>query len=176
MKSNHLNVQFYPFEPTLTERLVHYLTHLSDESKSRFGPHAFTNEIIEQLYNDPGNYKLFVAKNTEDKSIIAYAIIKMGWLDFEFPRLNSYGLKNEQGDCTLAPSVADAWQSRGIGSNFMEYLIDHLKNTYQIRRIFLWGGVQSSNTRAVNLYKKFGFRTLGQFEYHGLNDDMLLEL
>lgn len=176
MKSNHPNVQFYTFEPSLAEKLVHYLTHLSDESRSRFGPHAFTNEAIDQLYNDPENYQLFIAKNTEDDSIIAYTIIKMGWLDFEFSRLKSYGLQNEPGDCTLAPSVADAWQSRGIGTSFMKYLIEYLKNTYQIRRIFLWGGVQSSNTRAVNLYKKFGFRILGQFEYHGLNDDMLLEL
>lgn len=178
MKSIELEnhpIQFGSFEITDVEKLSYYLNNLSNESKSRFGPHAFTQEAISKLYKDANNYKLFTAKTIED-DVIAYTIIKFGWLHFEIPRLSSYGLKEEPFDCTLAPSVADAWQGRGIGTSFLSYLIKSLRTEYHLKRIFLWGGVQSDNTKAVNLYKKFDFVPLGYFEYHGWNVDMLLNL
>ena len=46
----------------------------------------------------------------------------------------------------------------------------------QIDKIILWGGVQSTNERAVNFYKQLGFVTLGTFEYNGLNQDMVLAI
>ncbi|TAE53568.1 MAG: GNAT family N-acetyltransferase, partial [Bacteroidetes bacterium] len=44
------------------------------------------------------------------------------------------------------------------------------------RRIILWAGVQGDNEKAKQFYRKQGFRTLGQFDFHGLNYDMVLEL
>ncbi|MDF1546425.1 MAG: GNAT family N-acetyltransferase [Bacteroidales bacterium] len=170
------SIQFGSFEITDVDKLSYYLNNLSNESKGRFGPHAFTCEAISELYKDANNYKLFTAKTIDEDDVIAYTIIKLGWLHFEIPRLSSYGLKEEPFDCTLAPSVADAWQGCGIGTRFLSYLIKTLKTEYQLKRIFLWGGVQSDNTKAVNLYKKFGFAPLGYFEYHGWNVDMLLNL
>lgn len=179
MKSIELEnhpIQFGSFEITDVDKLSYYLNNLSNDSKSRFGPHSFSREAVSQIHSDTINYRLFTARTADDDEIIAYTIVKFGWLDFEVPRLSSYGLKQEPFDCTLAPSVADVWQGRGLGSRFLSYLISTLKNEDQLKRIFLWGGVQSDNTKAVNLYKKFGFVPLGYFEYHGWNVDMLLNL
>jgi ribosomal protein S18 acetylase RimI-like enzyme len=45
-----------------------------------------------------------------------------------------------------------------------------------IKRIILWGGVQSSNAHALAFYRRLGFSVLGSFEYYGENLDMVLNL
>lgn len=166
---------FIEFSPHYTSRLLSYFDGLSDETKKRFGPHPFTREALENLYENHKEYLLFLATNN-DNTVIAYTIIKMGWLDFDAERLQSYGLSPLAGDCTLAPSVADQWQNKGIGSSFLNYILKRLKKEHDTSRIILWGGVQSNNNQAIGLYKKFGFITLGTFEHNGTNYDMLLNL
>lgn len=158
------------------EELTSYLQNLGDDSRSRFGPHPFSLEEVQKLLADKSLYHLFAARHKEKGKIIAYAILKRGWLDFEYHRLQSYGLHPEEGDYTLAPSVADAWQGKGLGSFFMSFLINYAKQIMGAKRFVLWGGVQSHNPPAVKLYNKHGFRVLGQFEHHGQNFDMILEL
>lgn len=169
----NLKIHFGPFEIEDLEKLIHYLHHLSQETKNRFGPHSFAREELLRLYFDAETFKFFTATDTENDEIIAYTVLKMGWVEYEQARLCSYGLTLGKGDCTIAPSVADNWQSKGVGSSFFHYLLEYLKAQYAIKRIFLWGGVQSTNERAVNFYQKFGFEIIGQFEYHGMNKDML---
>lgn len=78
-------------------------------------------------------------------------------------------------DCTFAPSVADAWQSCGVGNSLFQFILSSLKAT-EVKRIILWGGVQIDNEKAVNYYKKNAFKTLGQFYYNGENYDMVLDV
>lgn len=172
---NNQRIFYKQFDITLLDKLIDYLQKLSPESKGRFGPHPFTKEGIIEKYQDEENYKLFIAA-FKDEEVIAYAIIKRGWINFDEQRLLSYGLSPQFSDCTLAPSVADDWQSKGVGSVFLEYIIDHLKSIEHIKRIILWGGVQSTNKKAIGYYKKFGFKKLGDFEHNGNNFDMMLEL
>lgn len=155
--------------------LVHYLEELSDESKSRFGPHAFNYDTIESLVQNEG-FCLLIAIDSHSDTIIAYIIVKNGWIDYESPRLSSYGLIESRRDATIAPSVADLWQSRGLGSKFYSFVLNYLKNEKHVERLFLWGGVQNSNTKAINFYNKHGFNKLGEFEYHGWNTDMVFEI
>ena len=107
----------------------------------------------------------------QDK-IMAYAIVLRGYTRGEHHRYQAYeGELNEQTDYTLAPSVADACQSQGIGSALYQYVEQELRKI-GAQKIVLWGGVQLSNQRAVRFYLKHGFRTLAQFEYQGTNLDM----
>jgi GNAT superfamily N-acetyltransferase len=170
-------IRFQTFNPlTDLPALSHYLHALSPLSRSRFGPHGYDIHSLEQFFFRPGAPSAFVAKESTHHQIIAYALLKRGFLDHDAPRLQSYGLQLDAAtDATFAPSVADAWQSKGIGSALLEYVIHEARNR-GIRRIILWGGVQSGNAQAVRLYQKFGFRTLGFFEYYGENQDMILEL
>ena len=169
------NILFCLAETDDMDALCCYLDKLGNETRKRFGPHAFNKETLFQLINDM-NYNLFIAKSLEDDTIVGYAILKTGWLDFEYPRLQRYGMNPEPGDCTIAPSIADSWQGKGIGFTFLSFLIEYVRKNLNFRRIFLWGGVQNDNMKAVRLYQKTGFRELGRFEHNGLNLDMILEL
>lgn len=170
------NIHFLPFDPEWIDHLIDYLNNLSLETQKRFGPHAFTRQAVLEKYNNPSQFKLYLSINKGNEEIIAYTIVKLGWLDFDRTRLSSYGLHQEKHDCTVAPSVADQWQGRGIGSVFFNFLVDQLITEFKIRRIILWGGVQADNNKAIGFYKKLGFRKLGEFNHNGKNFDMILEL
>jgi diamine N-acetyltransferase len=169
------NMCFRLLENEDIDNLMEYFSMLGNDTKKRFGPHAFNRKTLISLKNDEA-FLLFIAKPGDNSSIIGYSILKKGWLDFEFARLKSYGLYPETTDCTIAPSIADSWQGKGLGTLFLSYLIDYTRKKLGTRRIILWGGVQSDNAKAVRLYQKTGFRVLGQFEHNGLNLDMILEL
>jgi ribosomal protein S18 acetylase RimI-like enzyme len=166
-------VSYASFEISQTTELLDYLWKLSGESKKRFGPHAFTAEEIARLHHNP-DYLLFVANERGKETIIAYTILKKGWVSFDASRLESYGLKSQRDDYTMAPSVADAWQCKGIGSNMFHYISKEISLSSGPSRVFLWGGVQDTNDRAKVFYQKLGFVTLGEFEHNGKNLDMFL--
>jgi ribosomal protein S18 acetylase RimI-like enzyme len=172
---NNTNFLFRPCGHSDTDNLVAYLDSLGEESRSRFEPHPFTADEITKLQNNY-DYHLFIAVNLSNTFIAAYTIVKLGWLEYEKKRYTSYGLTESLRDCTIAPSVADYWQSKGVGSAFFEYVTMQIQQIQNIKRIFLWGGVQITNTKAISFYRKYRFKILGEFEYNGNNNDMMLSL
>jgi GNAT superfamily N-acetyltransferase len=162
--------------PADYHQLSDYLQRLSIKSKNQFGPHEFDYQSIIHIYESSDEYKGFIIEMCETKTIIAYAIVKIGYLHHDSNRLCSYGLLlNEHTDCAFAPSVADEWQGCGIGSILFEFTKKRMLE-FGVRRIILWGGVQCSNVDALRFYHKHGFKTLGQFDYNGWNEDMILIL
>ena len=158
------------------DNLYDYLQNLSANTKHRFAPHEFDKQSILDLYKNPNEYLGYVAVDVLTNQIVAYSILKMGWLAHDLDRLQSYGLvPDAHSDCTFAPSVADQWQSCGVGNALFSLICSDLK-ARGIKQIILWAGVDSDNQKAINFYIKNGFRFLGQFEYNGRNDDMILEL
>jgi len=156
------------------DKLLIYLEQLSAETKRRFGPHQFDKQSIADLYTAREACLGYIATVGEAGEIVAYSIIKPGYLEHDSYRLRSYGFTpHSETDCTFAPSVADAWQSQGVGDRLFHFILADLKSI-GIKRIILWGGVQRDNSKAVNFYKKHGFQTLGKFEYYGWNYDMVL--
>lgn len=161
------------------EKLVSYLNNLTQETRSRFEPHAFDMASVKQFYLPKNNNcgYILILNDSETNEIIAYSIIKKGYVSKDKTRLENYGVSlYPETDCTFAPSVADAWQSKGLG----KIMFDFIKNDLQkqgFKRIILWGGVQASNVRAVNYYLKYNFRKVGEFENKGIeNYDMVMEL
>jgi GNAT superfamily N-acetyltransferase len=167
---------FIAFSELYLDKLLLYLETLSPQSKKRFGPHAFSISGILEKFNNPAQFRLFIAIHNNSQQIAAYTIIRFGWLGFDQNRLLGYGLKPETHDCTLAPSVADQWQSKGLGTVFFHHIVERLKQDHKIHRIILWGGVQADNTQALRFYKNLGFRELGSFSHNGNNYDMVLEI
>jgi len=173
---NNIPIAIQPLKPDMFEALVTYYSCLSAETKNRFAPHAFTMEALENLFVKNNIYTAFIGSNMQDNSIIAYTIIKIGYLPDERERLNQWGLKVDiETDATLAPSVSDIWQSVGIGQLLFNYTINHLQNT-SISRLLLWGGVQCLNEKAVKFYLKNNFKIAGEFDYNGCNYDMYKNL
>lgn len=157
------------------EKLYCYLQHLSPGTLKRFGPHGFDYMSILDFYENP-DISAYIAQDFETMEIIAYSVIKTGYLEHDSPRLLSYGLLLvNRTDCTFAPSVADPWQGQGIGYSLFRFMLSDLK-TIGMKRIILWGGVQSDNLNAIDFYTRNGFKTLGQFEYNGQNLDMALDI
>ncbi len=150
-----------------------YLCNLGHNTRSYFGPHAFDTASLSRFYEDPMN-RAYIATN--ENRIVAYAILRQGFLQHDAPRLFSYGLQlNQDTDVSFAPSVADDWQGRGLGKEVFYYILNDLSKG-NVTRLILWGGVQTANQRAIRYYQQLGFRTLGYFEYHGWNADMVYEL
>jgi len=158
------------------DKLIYYLENLSFETKKRFGPHYFDKQSVFDFYGYSDIHWGYVAHTIDTNEIVAYSIIKLGYLESDYNRFLSYGIKlDSKNDCEFAPSVADSWQSCGIGNQLFSFILADLKNT-EIKRIVLWGGVQADNEKAVNYYKKNNFKLLGQFSHNGENFDMLFEI
>jgi len=158
------------------DKLTYYFQCLGPDTLKRYGPHKFDKDSITEIYQNPGDHTAYIAVDLETSEIIAYSVIKKGFLEHDGYRLQSYGqTADSTTDCTFAPSVADQWQSLGVGNSLFRFLLSDLIAN-GLKRIILWGGVQADNNKAINYYLKNGFRTLGQFEHNGQNFDMILEI
>ncbi len=163
--------------PSDGEALANYFTHLSPATRRVYGPHPFTAEQAHTFcrYIDYAHTLRFLA--LEGERIVAYFILHLGVLDNDAERYRQRGQSlHPATDCTLAPSVADDFQERGVGSALFPQLALAAQRLGK-QRIVLWGGVRADNPRAVHFYQKMGFVEWGQFETRDtLNFDMVLDL
>ncbi len=173
---NDRQIELMLLNETLHKDLCLYLDGLSKETLKRFGPHGFDAESLEKLYQPGSVYTGYIALDPASGQIIAYAIIKKGYLEHDASRLTGYGLNlSHTADCTFAPVVAAAWQGLGVGDQLFAFVYKHEKEN-GFKRIILWGGVQATNEPALRFYSKNGFKMLGQFTYKVENYDMLFEI
>ena len=160
------------------ERLFNYFSELSAETKSRFGPHLFDRETVRYIVNEQASdiYR-YVALDGQQE-IVAYMLIKNGMLEGEQYRLKQNNVAFEEAlFCTFAPSIADAWQSSGLGSAMYQVIEHDIRDNMPYRFIILWGGVQAKNAKAIGFYQKQGFQQIGSFWYDGKdNHDMIKNL
>ena len=162
-------------------RLGQYFLGLSAATRRVYGPHAFDQETADQICAtlDSGQALRLLATHGagEAEEIIGYFILVFGVHEGDRKRYEGLGIGlDAQGDCTLAPSVADAYQSAGLGSQMLEHL-RWIARSCGRQRMVLWGGVRQDNPRAVHFYRKFGFEEKGEFAAGGVNNyDMIAPL
>ena len=158
--------------------LYHYFQNLSPESRSRFGPHPFDQQTINRICEETDtSIHRYIAADESTSVIVAYMLIQQGMIEADQQR---YAQRNQffnyDTTVTYAPSVADAWQSSGLGTAMIDMIENELKNR-GISHIVLWGGVQATNLKAVNFYKKKGYQYITSFWYDNKdNHDMIKEL
>ncbi|HEX2915582.1 MAG TPA: GNAT family N-acetyltransferase [Chloroflexia bacterium] len=162
------------------ESLGEYLRSLSAESKGRFGPHAFDQATVAQICNNLNpleSLRVIALTDNATPKVIGYMILVMGVSEAEKVRYNQLGLSlNSQTDATFAPSIADDYQNKKLGSAMMVYLVE-VAQQIGLKHLVLMGGTQATNPRAIHFYEKFGFKKVGEFEYNNLNNyDMILTL
>lgn len=165
-------------ESSDNEKLFEYFDqHFSKESRSRFGPHAFDKETIDAICQNPDEEIMRYVAIDEEKNIVAYMLIKQGMIEWDEKRYATRGQSYDHNtSVTFAPSVADAWQGSGVGS-LMNNLIEEDLKRRGVKKIILWGGVQATNEKAVNFYKKLGYQYIASFWHDGKdNHDMVKSL
>jgi len=173
---NENQVKFVRLTAGEVDLLLEYLHALSPDTKQRFGPHGFDRDSVRSVLENSELYRAYAALAAGTGKVLAYSIIKHGFLEHDRPRLETCGLTlSAEQDCTFAPSVADHWQGRGMGRQMLKFVMNELSNA-GYSRIILWGGVQAGNERAVRFYFRNGFKKVGEFEYYGMNYDMILEI
>jgi diamine N-acetyltransferase len=184
--------------------LGRYFLSLSAATRRVYAPHAFDLATAVQLCAqlDPSQTMRFVALSSvetdanagasagpgrgpsceddaeTDASVIAYIIVRLTPGAGEVQRYASAGIcLDPQTTFYLAPSVADRYQSRGVGSALMQPILSWLRHL-GCRRLVLSGGVRAENARAKRFYAKLGFRHVGDFRTQGEvdNHDMVLDL
>jgi len=159
-----------------------YFLGLSAETTRVYGPHPFDLETADRLCRELNSADhlrmLAVIEENGQQQIVAYFIVYFGLYDADCNRYLERDMPLDPAtDCELAPSVADAYQSSGIGSLVMGHLLPLLKSAGR-RRLVLVGGVRAENVRAIHFYEKFGFGKVGAFKSRGAIDnfDMIAAL
>ena len=155
--------------------LAVYFESLGVETRRRFQPHPLTQEATVAVCNEgeSSTVRLVIERKGD---LIAYFILDRGLPVYETPRYREFGIDLAAGsDLLFAPSVADAWQNRGIASLAMPHLIAFARQL-GARSLVLMGGTQATNHRAIAFYEKFGFKRFGGYQTDVFNHDMRLLL
>lgn len=169
---------FRPLAGDEGERLAAYFAGLSPQTRGWFAPHKFDAETAEAFCHDLLSERTLrmVAVTGEPPAFAAYFLLQFGVRDADAGRFADYGMPLDgTADCTLAPSVSDAYQSVGLGSALMRHVIDVARRAGK-RRMVLFGGVNADNLGAVHFYEKHGFRTVAMFGTNGHKHDMIMDL
>ncbi|MCC6760840.1 MAG: GNAT family N-acetyltransferase [Chitinophagaceae bacterium] len=168
-------IQFERLHSRHLPQLLHYLSALSPLTQQRFAPHTFEADAIWQFYQPEQQHNGYIAIEASSGNIVGYFVVKRSFLLHDAPRLQSYGARlHPITDFTLAPSVADVWQGKGLAGPMLQFVLEDIRKQ-GAKRVLLWGGVQQVNVAAIKFYQKNGFVTLGQFEHEGvMNTDMFL--
>lgn len=176
----HVGVR--PLAPNDVEPLGAYFDGLSEQTRRLFGPHPLDTATARNLcatidLNDA--LRLVATVESEgNERIVAYLILKLSVSLDERRRYESHQIiLDPTADATLAPSVADDYQNRGLGSPLMTHAIAAARWLGR-RRLVLMGGTQANNQRAIHFYRKHGFRIIARFEHPpgSWNHDMMLEV
>ena len=174
-------VCFRPLRGDQAIELGAYFTGLSQATRRVYGPHPFDQETALGFCAalDSARTLRMLAWIEEEgvERIVTYFVVELGVRAGDRQRYEALGLAlHDETDCTLAPSVADAYQSQGLGSLMMQHLLRLLPRLGR-QRLLLWGGVRADNPRAVHFYTKFGFRRVGEFQAGDTNNyDMIADL
>lgn len=160
------------------QRLADYFTRLRADSSTLFAPHPLTADAAAKICSSDDEFsRHYIATHTNENLISAYAVVSTKFSNNDTARLFEAGvsLSNEK-DCAFAPSVDSNYRGRGLAQLLLNFIIQDLTRMGK-ERLFLWGGVQNSNERAMAFYRKSGFRSINTFERGDQkNTNMCLDL
>jgi GNAT superfamily N-acetyltransferase len=121
-----------------------YFLGLSPGTRALYAPHPMDRETADSLCAAAASSDVirFIAVLPGD-GVIAYDILMPGLTDGETERYRRAGVDADPGrDCLVAPSVADAWQGRGVGTPCLRHVISVARRLGR-RRLMLMGGFRA---------------------------------
>ncbi|MCE4618910.1 MAG: GNAT family N-acetyltransferase [Desulfurococcales archaeon] len=108
-----------------------------------------------------------------DDVIVGYAMSRvedtgdpllLGLFDENITPLYRQWLEPRKAGHLVSIAVLKEYRGRGIGSALLSETIEVMKTVYKVESLFL--EVRVSNTPAINLYKKFGFKIVRRIPYY----------
>lgn len=140
--------------PEDAEAIIAYTKQIGGETENlTYGPEGIGIDVEQE--------KEFIrARANSDRQaffLAKYGEEVVGLADFssvEHPRIGHRG--------SMGISVRKDMWGKGVGSMFMEHIIDFAKNVAKVDIVALQ--VRSDNERAIHLYKKYGFEKFGTFK------------
>jgi GNAT superfamily N-acetyltransferase len=156
-----------PLTPRDGGILGKYFLGLSERTKALYAPHPFDLATADALcagtdYADTIRFIAVLPGGPRGKGI-GYIILKLGLTPGERERYPRAGVEVDPSlDCLVAPSVADAYQGLGLGTPCLRHVMGAARQLGR-RYCLLMGGVYADNERAVQFYRKAGFRLAASF-------------
>ncbi|WP_400194332.1 hypothetical protein [Hymenobacter sp. B81] len=168
-------VVFRRLTPLDYDRLISHLESWISSKEERFGPHEFDYTSIKDFYaiNEHIGY---IAADVNTQKIIAYCVVCLGYSAHGAPCLRGNGLTlNRTKNWFPGSSAAIFKHKRGVGDALFRFALTDLQ-AHETTPLLLQGGTQESSDKAESYYKKYGFETLGCFDYDRRKYHMMLRL
>ncbi|MGV9567805.1 GNAT family N-acetyltransferase [Streptomyces sp. NPDC003480] len=174
------DVIFRPLTHADTGHLAGFLQALSSESRRFSTFDGYDLATARELCGAIARYdKLrLVLEDVASSRIVGLLEFSLDLTPADIARYQDAGIHlAETTDCRFGPTLADDYQSRGVGTLVFP-LVTEVARLLGRTRIILWGGVRADNPRAIRYYEKNGFQPVGFFaEADGsLSLDMMLDL
>jgi ribosomal protein S18 acetylase RimI-like enzyme len=141
-----------------SKRLMDYYRKLSDKTSKLFHPHEFNIISLQKILSKKNNIRLILEGKKNE--VIGYTFLS------HVPFLNKTGY--------FGIGLADKYQGKGLGKNFMLKLFDIGSHT-GFSKVIL--NVYTDNQGAIELYKGQGFRIFRPskiFEYLIIMNEILM--
>ena len=155
---------FRPLTATDAGQLARFLNDLSPETRRLSTFDSYDLNTAQEMCDAIARYdKLRFVLETKTARIVGLLEFSFAILESDTSRYESYDIAlDPETDCRFGPTLADDYQSKGIGSLVMPLMGD-VARRFGCRRIILWGGVLAANAQAIRFYQKNGFQTAGKF-------------
>jgi len=111
-------------------------------------PEHYPRSFFEELYKDYG--KAFLVAESPDGSVVGYIMTRVEWKPGFFHRLLA------RSGHVVSIAVLTDHRGRGLGFALMAYAMRAMYYEYKCNETYL--EVRVSNTPAINLYEKLGYR------------------
>ncbi len=161
------------------EGLTSFLENLSTDTRRLSTFDSYDKVTATELCNAISKYdKLRFVLESQSKEIVGLIEFTLDIPQNVIDKYITYGLTIDTGyTCRFGPTLADKYQSQGLGSLLFPYVIKIAKLLGK-KRIILYGGVFADNSRAIHYYEKHGFKIAGKYNNDdGVeNLDMILDL
>jgi RimJ/RimL family protein N-acetyltransferase len=158
---------FRPLEQTDVHALASFLMSMSAQTRAMSTFDGYDAATAKQLCQAINKYDKLRFVVEDNNSSTGQNIIGLIEFSFDIPkadieRYEQIGIELTTTDCRFGPTIADAYQGRGLGSRLFPIIKD-IARQFGKKRIILWGGVLQANTRAIHYYEKHGFMHAATF-------------
>ena len=152
-----------PLQHSDIEKLTTFLKNLSPGTRKLSTFDSYDSVTAKELCDAISKYdKLRFVLENQSKEIIGLIEFTLDIPENVLEQYKGYGIDLDiDNTCRFGPTLADYYQSKGLGSLLFPIVIK-IVELLDKKYIILYGGVFTDNTRAIKYYEKHGFRVVGR--------------